>query len=113
MASNVAALRADATAEAPGGEQGVFVASDSLTFPGATAVCTTLLLLVGRFREGAATSVWWALIVCTLVGAVIIALGMPKQNRGGHIAVGVINILLLTASVLGIGSLASDSTVTV
>jgi len=99
---------------AAGGAQertrGVFVTPESLTFPAAAAVCVALLSGAELLVRGAGTDRLWALGVCLLVGAVVVAAGWPSGQvlRGRqavvHLAVGLLNTGLLFVSVVGVTS---------
>ena len=83
---------------------GVFLSPQSLTFPVAASVCTMLVALVQGLVPGAPSPLL-ALSVCAGVGALILWQGWPRgdaRTRGLHLAVGLVNILVLTATVLGV-----------
>src|SRR3954447_6455096 len=61
-------------ASTPENNNGVFVTPASLTFPLAGAVASTILQVVARIVPGAATSVYWALGISVVLGAIIVYL---------------------------------------
>jgi hypothetical protein len=114
-----AALRSGTTTETPAEQTaattGVFLSPTSLTFPVAASVCAALLGLANRFQAGAATNPVWALMVSLVIGAFIIWQGWPMsgdaRTKGIHVAIGLLNVLLLTATVLGVTAVATGESI--
>ncbi len=102
--------------DAAGSKTGVFITAESLTFPLATGIGATLLQLLGRFVSGAASSIWYGLLVAAFLGAAIIFLGWPHESDGRaksrHVVIGMINTLLLAASLMGINGVIEDQPIT-
>lgn len=117
--SVIAALRSGTETQTSSGtavaNTGVYLSVDSLTFPVSAGVASALLGLADRFRTGAATNPWVALLICAAIGAFIIWQGWPVKAdgraRGRHLAIGALNTLLLTASVLGVSAVATGESV--
>jgi hypothetical protein len=115
MANMTTAIQGGTAAPTPGDSQttkGVFISPDSLTFPGAAAVCSALLGGANLFIVGAGKDVRWALVICFLIGSFIIYAGWPggtsKREKGIFLGVGAINIGLLFVSVIGVASAATN-----
>lgn len=96
------------------------LSKDSLSFTIAATVVTTLLQLASINWPSAPTSFWWALSVSAALGVFILVVQFPRpeerQRAGrslwwdtvqpaiGYVGIGVLNILIVTAAVLGVGS---------
>lgn len=103
--------------------------TETLSFSIAASIVTTLLQLANIQWAGAPTDFWWALGTSGFVGFFILAYQWPEppadkteriaSDRGflgewwwergvrtafGGLGVGLLNILLVTAAVLGVGS---------
>lgn len=90
--------------------ESIFLTPESLTFPGVSAVAFALLQLADSQFDGARTSFWWALGICAFLGVGVIAFSTtPGTSFPKALFIGVVNILLLTASALGVSSLAANS----
>lgn len=119
--------------------QAEVLTADSLSFSIAASIVTTLLQLANIQWAGAPTDFWWALGTSSVVGLFIVAYQWPKPvingedvvkpkgwwrrakwcwwegglRRGfGALGVGLLNILLVTAAVLGVGSAVEGEAVT-
>ncbi|MBL1101813.1 hypothetical protein [Streptomyces coffeae] len=109
------AMQVEAAAGYGDQASGVFVTLESLTFPTSAVLVSFLLNVLSRPVKGASTSFWWALGVSSVVGAIVYAKSltdeMPLKTKvmGGFVAV--INVLVLTGTALGAGSLATNSPV--
>jgi hypothetical protein len=92
---------------------GVFISPDSLTFPTAAAVCAALVNSLGVFIGSAPRNVWIVMGASVLVGSIIIIVGWPaRAGRKGTVVyavTGILNILLLFASVIGLTAMATQS----
>lgn len=123
MASTVSALRSsdDVLQPIPGGATpGVFISAESLTFPTAAAISAALVGSLRLFVGGAAENVWWVLAVCVVVGGLIIVMGWPTPDPNRertpadtkrvvvYVIAGLLNILLLFSSVMGIVSISTQ-----
>jgi hypothetical protein len=106
----------------------------SLSFSMAASIVTTLLQLASIKWPGAPTDFWWALAIATVVGAFIVGCQWPVPKPGakratkaradvgwwgrsgrdgfGLVGMGVLNVLLVTAAVLGVGSAVESEPVT-
>ncbi|MGB3186403.1 MAG: hypothetical protein WBG36_15325 [Ornithinimicrobium sp.] len=103
--------------------------AETLSFSIAASIVSTLLQLANIQWAGAPTDFWWALATSAIVGLFIVAYQWPEPpatkpkrdpsergffgmwwwDRGfrtafGAVGVGLLNILLVTAAVLGVGS---------
>lgn len=92
----------------------VFISADSLTFPTAAAVCAALVNSFGVFSDKASHNVWIVLGVAVVVGAIIIVVGWPSdtstpKQKWVYAVTGLLNILLLFASTMGLTSMATQS----
>jgi hypothetical protein len=100
---------------ASGPSRGVFVTRESLTFPGSAALVTFLLQLADVPFKGAKTSFWWALGVSFVLGGVIyyfsLTTNMTRKQKIEAGVIAVLNILVLTGTALGVGSLTSSNAV--
>lgn len=114
------------------------LSGDTLSFSVAATVVTTLLQLASIEWPGAPTDFWWALWVSGAVGGFIAIYQWPKPdaaaaqpsstgsdrgfsalwwNKGGRttfgaVGMGLLNVLLVTAAVLGVGSAVESEPVT-
>ena len=93
-------------------ERSIFLTAESLTFPGVTAAASLLLQLAEVQFKGARTSLWWALGICGVLGGAIywfsLKPGMSGDAKGKGAFIAFLNTLLLTASALGVSSLAAQ-----
>lgn len=96
---------------------GVFVTGESLTFPGSAVLVSFLLNLADVPFKNTTTSFWWALGVSFVIGLIIYGFSLTAEMTGTDKAKGVVvallNILVLTGSALGVGSVTAAAAVTV
>lgn len=94
--------------EQTGPPSGVFVTKESLTFPGAATLVAFLLQLAERAFKGAKTSLWWSLGISLVIGLLIywfsITEKMTRRENLQAFCIAIINILVLTGTGLGVGS---------
>lgn len=85
----------------------------TLTFPVAAGVCAVLLGLVDVFSPDATARPFWALAISIVVGALVLAVTWKdtKGARWQKLAIGALNILILAATVLGVGAIATGDPV--
>lgn len=88
---------------------GVFVTGESLTFPGSAVLVSFLLNLANIPFKNTTTSFWWALSVSFVIGAIIYVFSltatMSRIDKAKGAVVALLNMLVLTGSALGVGSL--------